>query len=87
MCRTVDEATKAVLKSWREEIRNGKYSRQTVQSAIDSYIFNERTRRMLTRRLLDGICFGPLAEEFKLSERQTKTIVHNAELILLEHLP
>ena len=87
MRSTMDEGTKAVLKSWREEIRKGKYPRQVVQSAIDDYIFSERTRKMLTRRILDGICFEPLAVEFDMSERQVKTIVRNAELILYSHLP
>ena len=83
----IDDTTKAVLKKWRDDIHHGKYSRQVVQSAIDDYIFSERTRMMLQRRLFDGIHFEPLAEEFKLSERQTKTIVRNAELILMQHLP
>lgn len=87
MCRTVDEATRAALKKWREEIQHGKYSRAIVQSAIDDYIFSERTRRMLARRLFDGIKFEPLAEEFELSTRQAKTIIYDAELILIAHLP
>lgn len=76
----------AVLKSRREEIRKGKYSRSTVQSAIDEHIFSERTRRMLARRLFDGVKFEPLAEEFDLSVRQTKNIVYDAEQILFAHL-
>lgn len=87
MCRTVTDEQKAVLKKWRDEIHHGKYSRSTVQSAIDSFIFNERTRRMLARRLFDGIKFEPLAEEFELSTRQTKSIIYAAELILIQHLP
>ncbi len=82
-----DGRGQAVLKSWREEIRKGKYSRQTVQSAIDNFIFNERTRRMIARRLFDGVKFEPLAEEFDLSVRQAKTIIYGAEAILIAHLP
>ena len=40
------------------------YSRSTVSAAIDEWIFNERDRAILKRRLLDGICYEPLAEEF-----------------------
>lgn len=36
----------------------------------------ERNRAIISRRLLDGICFEPLAEEFGLSVRQTKNIVY-----------
>ena len=46
---------------------------------IDGWIFNERDRAILKRRLLDGICFEPLAEEFNLSVQQTKSIVYKAQ--------
>lgn len=45
---------------------------------IDEWIFNERDREIIKRRLLDGICFEPLAEEFEMSVRQTKTIVQKS---------
>lgn len=41
---------------------------------------------MLKRRLLDGICFEPLAEEFELSVRQTITIVTKAKKQLFSRL-
>jgi len=53
---------------------------------IDEWIFNERDRAILKRRLLDGICYEPLAEEFNLSVRQTKKIVYKGEKILYNHL-
>lgn len=43
---------------------------------IDEYVHNERNRHILKRRLIDGICFEPLAEEFDLSVRQVKRIVY-----------
>ena len=46
-----------------------------VAALIDEKIHHERNRRLLKRRLIDGICFEPLAEEFDLSVRQTKNIV------------
>ena len=46
-----------------------------VSKAIDDWIFNERNRKILKRRLIDGICFEPLAEEFDLSVRQIQSIV------------
>ena len=52
---------------------------------IDEWIFNERDRAILKRRLLDGICYEPLAEEFNLSVRQTKKIVYKGEKILYNH--
>ena len=49
------------------------------ENLIDRWIFNERDREILKRRLLDGICFEPLAEEFNLSVQQTKSIVYKAQ--------
>lgn len=46
---------------------------------IDEWIFSERDRAILKRRLLDGLTFERLAEEFELSVRQTKTIVYKAQ--------
>ena len=54
-------------------------SRTDVEKLIDEWIFNERDRMILKRRLLDGICYEPLAEEFGLSVRQTKNIVYKGQ--------
>lgn len=78
--------TQAVLKKWRGEIRKGKYSLDTVQSAIDQYIFSERTRKMVRRYLYDDISFEDLSEEFNLSSVQARRIVNSAERILMIHL-
>ena len=43
---------------------------------IDQYVHNERNRHLLKRRLIDGIIFEDLSEEFDLSVRQTKRIVY-----------
>ena len=61
-------------------------SRSEWENLIDEYIFKERDRAILKRRLLDGICFEPLAEEFDLSVQQTKTIVYKATEKLIKHI-
>lgn len=55
------------------------YSNSEIIKAIDEYIHSERDRAILKRRLVDGICFEPLAEEFELSVRQVKTIVYRSQ--------
>lgn len=60
--------------------------RSQVEHLIDEWIFNERDRRILKRRLLDGICYEPLAEEFDMSVRQIKAIVYKNEEKLFRHL-
>ena len=57
-----------------------------ISNAIDEWIKSERDRKILKRRLIDGICFEPLAEEFELSVRQVKNIVYKSENILFLHL-
>ena len=62
------------------------YSRSTVSAAIDEWIFNERDRAILKRRLLYGICYEPLAEEFGLSVDRIKQIVYKSQTKLFKHL-
>ena len=54
-------------------------SRSEIENLIDEWILNERDRKILKRRLIDGIRYEPLAEEFELSVRHVKTIVYKAE--------
>jgi hypothetical protein len=53
---------------------------------IDEWVKSERDHKILKRRLIDGICYEPLAEEFGLSVRQTKNIVYKSEERLFRHL-
>lgn len=53
--------------------------RTEIEHLIDEWIFNERDRAILKRRLLDGVKYEALAEEFDLSVRRTKTIVYKAQ--------
>jgi DNA-directed RNA polymerase specialized sigma24 family protein len=64
-------------------------SRADIEAAIDNWIIGrnaERNRMILKRRLLDGITFDRLAEEFDLSVRQVKNIVYQCEDKLYKHL-
>ena len=57
-----------------------------IANAIDEYIHSERDRKILKRRLIDGICYEPLANEMDMSVRQIKNIVSKAEAKLFKHL-
>ncbi len=50
-------------------------SNSEIINLINEYIHSERDRQIMKRRLVDGICYEPLAEEFDLSTVQTKRIV------------
>lgn len=60
-------------------------SRSKIEYLIEEWILKERDRRILKRRLLDGICYEPLAEEFGLSVRQIKNIVYKGEDKIFRH--
>ena len=65
------------------------YSRSELDKLIDDWIIGrnaERNRKILKRRLLDGITFDSLAEEFDLSVRQGKNIGYQCEDKLYKHL-
>ena len=59
---------------------------EDIARVIDSYIHNERDRMLMKRRLIDGICYEPLAEEFYMSVRNVKNIVYRCEKIIFKHL-
>ena len=62
------------------------YSNSEIEKIIDEYIHSERNRAILKRRLIDGICYEPLAEEFDLSVRQIKNIIYREEETIFKHL-
>ena len=62
------------------------YTNSQIREAIAEYIHSERDRKILERRLIDGVVFEKLAEEFEMSPRQIRSIVHKQEQILFKHL-
>ena len=63
------------------------FPREYWEKLIDQWIFNEKHRNILKRRLLDGIKYEDLAEEFDMSVRQIKEIVYRQSEKLFKRLP
>ena len=63
------------------------YSNLEVAAAIDTWIHSERDRKLLKRRLIDGIVYEKLAEEFDLSVRQVKNIIYKGQEKVFRRLP
>ena len=64
-------------------------SRSELEHLIDEWIIGrnaERDRKIMKCRLIDGVIFDDLAEEFELSVRQTKNIVYKCEERLFKHV-
>lgn len=61
------------------------YTNSELLYLINEHIHSERDRAILKRRLVDGICYEPLAEEFDLSVRQVKNIICKNEIRIFKH--
>lgn len=57
-----------------------------IAEAIERYVRGEKARKILRRRLIDEICYEPLAEEFDLSVSQVKRILMKAQEQLFRHI-
>ena len=62
------------------------YTNSQMRALIDEYIHSERNRDILKRRLVDGVCFEPLAEEFGISVRHCKNIIYKEQAKLFRHI-
>lgn len=65
------------------------YSRTELTEAIDEWIIGKnahRDRCVLKSRLIDGLTYEALAEEYDMSVTQIKRIVYKAQDKLFRHL-
>lgn len=62
------------------------YTNSAIDKIIDEYVHSSRDRRIMKRRMIDGICFEPLAEEMGMSVSQIKRIVHKYEYTIFDHI-
>lgn len=69
------------------------YSKAHINEVIDEYINYvncgvnaERNREIIRRRLIDGVLFEPLAEEFNISVDQCQEIVAKTRKIVFRNL-
>ena len=62
------------------------YTNTQIRDLIAEYIHSERDRKILERRLIDGVTFERLAEEQELSVSQVKRIIWRGSEIVFRHL-
>lgn len=60
------------------------YTNSQVMDLIEEHIHSQRDRQIMKRRMIDGICYEPLAEEFDLSTVQVKRIVRRERSRILK---
>lgn len=66
------------------------FSRTEIEFAVSEWVIGknaERDRQLLLRRLIDGVTFEKLAEEFDMSVRQTKDIIYKRSETVFRHIP
>lgn len=67
-----------------------KYSRSQLEIIIYEWLNGEkgeRNRKLVSRRLFDGLTFEELAEEFDMSPKQVRVVFHQCEDIIFRHVP
>ena len=74
------------MESPKELRKRSDLSVSEVEHLIDEWIFSERDRAILKRRLIDGIPYEPLADEFSMSVSQIKRIVKKHQAVIFRHL-
>ena len=62
------------------------YTNSQIRELIAEHIHSERDRKILERRLIDGVTFEKLAEEQELSVSQVKRIIWKGSEIIFRHL-
>ena len=71
------------------KMENYNLSRSEWENLIDQYVLGrnaERNRQMLKRRLLDGITYERLAEEFDMSTQNVCSIIYKCQDKVFRHL-
>lgn len=53
-----------------------------LSAIIDEWIKNERNRKLLKRRFVDGITYEKIAEEFDISTTSTRVTIKQSEKFL-----
>ena len=62
------------------------YTNTRIREIIAEYIHSERDRKILARRLIDGITFERIAEEQELSVSQVKRIIWKDSEIIFRRM-
>ena len=62
------------------------YTNSSVARIIDEYIHSERDRKIIKRRLIDGISIERLAEEFERSPRAMQRKVAKLQAVVFLYL-
>ena len=74
------------MKRHAAEYQSRGITTEDIERLIRLYIFRERDREIMRRKLIDGLTFEQVADEFGMSPRGVKYIVYRGETIIFEHI-
>ena len=63
------------------------YSNSQIREVIMEYIHNSIDRKMVYRRLVDGLTFEKIGEEFGIDVKTARKRIHKCEEIIFRHIP
>ena len=63
------------------------YTNSQIRELIAEHIHNSVDRKMVYRRLVDGLTFEKISEEFQLDVKTVRKRIHRCEQDLFKHLP
>jgi DNA-directed RNA polymerase specialized sigma24 family protein len=67
-------------------LKNIDLSRTEWENLINEWIFSERDRNIIKRRLLDGLTYKELQDEFNLSIDRLKRIIYKGQNKIFKHI-
>ena len=63
------------------------YTNSQIRDLIMEYIHNATDRKMVYRRLVDGLTFERISEEFLLDVKTVRKRIHKCENEIFKHIP
>lgn len=57
-----------------------------MERLIDLWIYHKRNREIMKCKIIDGLTYEKVAEEFDMSVRQVKDIVYRCQEIIFKHM-
>lgn len=62
------------------------YTNSQVTQVINEHVHSERDRNIIIDRLVNGMCYEPLAEKYDLSVTQVKRIIYKLQMVVFKYI-
>ena len=62
------------------------YTNSGITQVINEHVHSERDRNIMIDRLVNGMCYEPLAEKYDLSVTQVKRIIYKLQMVVFKYI-